>query len=97
MTKKEFTAILDTAYEKASRDYKNADYNSKKEHTTMICMSIFGYLREAARELPDDTCVLFLSTSSLGRLSLPATAIRFFVLRWQRARHSCNNKETRTH
>lgn len=50
MTKKEWIDVLDSAYDKARKDYQVAKCKTPEEYMARLCMSIFGYLSSSIRE-----------------------------------------------
>ncbi len=50
MNKKEWIEVLDSAYEKALKDYQSAARRTQEEEIARLCMSIFDYLSSAIKE-----------------------------------------------
>ena len=50
MSKKEWIEILNSAYEKARRNYRLAVCGTQKEEIALLCMSIFDYLSSSIKE-----------------------------------------------
>lgn len=50
MNRKEWIKVLDSAYEKALKDYQSAARRTQEEDITRFCMSIFDYLSSAMKE-----------------------------------------------
>lgn len=51
MNKEEWIDVLDSAYEKAQKDYHQAEHRTPKEYMALLCMNIFDYLSSAIKEL----------------------------------------------
>lgn len=50
MSKEEWIDVLDSAYNKAQRDYNYAESRTPEEYMARLCVSIFGYLSSAIKE-----------------------------------------------
>jgi len=50
MNKEEWIEVLDSAYEKAQKDYYNAERRTPGEYIARLCMSMFDYLSSAIKE-----------------------------------------------
>jgi hypothetical protein len=50
MSKEEWIEVLDSAYEKALRDYQLVGRRTPEEYMARLCMSIFDYLSSAIKE-----------------------------------------------
>ena len=50
MSKEEWISVLDSAYNKAERDYHYAERRTPEEYMARLCMSIFDYLSSAIKE-----------------------------------------------
>lgn len=50
MNKEEWIEILDSAYNKAQRDYNYAERRTPEEYMAQLCMSMFDYLRSAIKD-----------------------------------------------
>ena len=50
MSKEEWIKILNSAYDKALKDYNYAEHRTPEEYIARICMSIFNYLSSAIKE-----------------------------------------------
>ena len=50
MSKEEWVDILDSAYDKAQKDYNYAERRTPEEYMARLCMSIFDYLSRAIKE-----------------------------------------------
>jgi hypothetical protein len=53
MNKEEWIEVLDSAYEKAQRDYQLAERGTPEEYMALLCMSMFNYLSSAMKETKD--------------------------------------------
>jgi hypothetical protein len=51
MNREEWMEVLDSAYNKAQRDYHCAERRTPEEYMARLCMSIFDYLSNAIKEL----------------------------------------------
>ena len=51
MNKEEWIDVLDSAYEKAQKDYYQAEHRTPEEYTALLCMNMFNYLSSAIKEL----------------------------------------------
>jgi hypothetical protein len=50
MNKEEWIEVLNSAYDKARKDYQLAERRTIEENMALLCMSIFDYLRSAIKE-----------------------------------------------
>ena len=50
MNRKEWIEVLDSAYEKALKDYQSAACRTQREDIARFCMGIFNYLSSAIKE-----------------------------------------------
>ena len=50
MSKEEWIDILNSAYDKAQKDYNCAERRTPEEYIARLCMSIFDYLSSAIKE-----------------------------------------------
>jgi hypothetical protein len=50
MSKEEWSDVLDSAYNKALKDYNYAERRTPEEYMARLCMSIFDYLSSAIKE-----------------------------------------------
>ena len=50
MSKEEWINVLNSAYNKAQRDYHYAERRTPEEYMARLCMSIFDYLNSAIKE-----------------------------------------------
>ena len=50
MNKEEWIKVLNSAYNKAQRDYNYAERRTPEEYMARLCMSIFNYLSSAIKE-----------------------------------------------
>ena len=50
MSKEEWIDVLNSAYDKAQKDYSYAECRTPEEYMARLCMSIFGYLSSAIKE-----------------------------------------------
>jgi hypothetical protein len=50
MNREEWMEVLDSAYNKAQRDYHYAERRTPEEYMARLCMSIFDYLSSAIKE-----------------------------------------------
>lgn len=50
MSKEEWIEVLNSAYDKALRDYNHAERRTPEEYMARLCMSIFDYLSCAIKE-----------------------------------------------
>jgi len=50
MSKEEWINVLDSAYNKAQRDYNYAERRTPEEYMARLCMSIFDYLSSSIKE-----------------------------------------------
>lgn len=50
MSKEEWIDVLNSAYEKALKDYNHAERRTPEEYMARLCMSIFDYLCSAIKE-----------------------------------------------
>lgn len=50
MNKEEWIEVLDSAYEKALKDYQSAAHRTPKEYMAQLCMHIFDYLSSSIKE-----------------------------------------------
>ena len=50
MSKEEWIDVLDSAYNKALKDYNHAERRTPEEYMARLCMSIFDYLSNAIKE-----------------------------------------------
>lgn len=51
MNKEEWIDVLNSAYEKAQKDYHQAERRTPEEYMALLCMNIFNYLSSAIKEL----------------------------------------------
>jgi hypothetical protein len=51
MNREEWMEVLDSAYNKAQRDYHCAERRTPEEYMARLCMDIFDYLSNAIKEL----------------------------------------------
>lgn len=51
MNREEWLEVLDSAYNKAQRDYHCAERRTPEEYMARLCMDIFDYLSNAIKEL----------------------------------------------
>ena len=50
MSKSEWIDVLNSAYEKAQKDYQCAERRTPEEYMARLCMSIFDYLSNSIKE-----------------------------------------------
>lgn len=50
MNKEEWIEVLNSAYDKAQKDYHHAERRTPEEYMARLCMSIFDYLSSAIKE-----------------------------------------------
>ena len=50
MSKEEWIDVLDSAYNKALKDYNHAERRTPEEYMARLCMSIFDYLSNAIKK-----------------------------------------------
>ena len=50
MSKEEWIYVLNSAYEKAQKDYNYAERRTPEEYIARLCMNIFDYLSSAIKE-----------------------------------------------
>lgn len=50
MSKEEWIDVLDSAYDKAKKDYCYAKQRTPEEYMARLCMSIFDYLSKSIKE-----------------------------------------------
>ena len=53
MNKEEWIEVLNSAYDKAQRDYDCAEHRTPEEYMARLCMNIFDYLSSAMKETKD--------------------------------------------
>jgi len=53
MSKEEWIEVLNSAYDKAQRDYHYAERRTPEEYMARLCMSIFDNLSSAMKETKD--------------------------------------------
>ena len=50
MSKSEWIDVLNSAYDKARKDYRLSESRTQEEYMARLCMSIFDYLSSAIKE-----------------------------------------------
>lgn len=50
MSKEEWINVLNSAYDKAQKDYHYAEHGTTEEYMALLCMNIFDYLSSAIKE-----------------------------------------------
>ena len=51
MSKEEWINVLNSAYDKAQKDYNYAERRTPEEYMARLCMNIFDYLSSAIKEI----------------------------------------------
>ncbi len=54
MNKEEWIEILNSAYDKAQKDYQWAKCGTQEKYMARLCMNIFNYLSSAIKETMKD-------------------------------------------